>query len=95
MDDYIINGNYQGYTFLGCAQGNITDEATGEKRPYYQMFAATPVSSFKSEDYSAFGWKAEKLRCIDAGVWKGLEPGNQVKLFFDDKKRVILAALDE
>lgn len=95
MDDFIIGGNYQGHTFLGCAQGNITDESTGEKRPYYHIFATTPVSSFKSEDYSAYGFKAEKLRCIGPEVWKGLEPGNQVKLFFDDKKRVILAALDE
>jgi len=95
MNDFVIGGNYQGYTFLGCAQGNITDEDTGEKRPYYQMFAATPVSSFKSEDYSAYGFKAEKLRCLNADVWKGLESGDRVKLFFDDKKRVIMAALDE
>jgi len=94
MNDFVIPGNYDGYTFVGCAQGNMTDEKTGEKKPYYQMFVVSPVSSFKSEDYSAFGFKAQKLRCTDPSVWDGLQPGDQVKLFFDDKKRVQMVALD-
>lgn len=95
MDDFVIGGNYQGYTFVGCAQGNMTDEKTGEKKPYYQMFVVSPVSSFKSEDYSAYGFKAEKKRCTSPDCWKGLEPGDRVRLFFDDKQRVIMSALDE
>jgi len=94
MNDFVIPGNYQGYNFVGCALGNMTDERTGEKKPYYQMFVVSPVSSFKSEDYSAFGFKAEKLRCSGPDVWKDLQPGDQVKLFFDDKKRVQMVALD-
>ena len=39
--------------------------------------------------------KAEKKKCISADVWQDLEPGNRVKLFFDDKKRVVMAALDD
>ena len=95
MNDFVIGGNYQGYTFVGCAQGNMLDEKTGQKNPYFQIFAVTPVSTFKSEDYSAFGFKAEKFRCVGPNICDGLEPGDRVKLFFDDKKRVIMAALDE
>ena len=31
MKDY---AEYQGYTYMGCAQGNMIDDKTGEKRPY-------------------------------------------------------------
>ena len=89
-----IDMDYQGYTYMGHAQGNMEDEKTHEKRPYFQMFVLSPVSSYKSENYCASGLKAEKKRCVSPDVWDGLEPGCQVKLFFDDKKRVVMAALD-
>lgn len=94
MDDFVIGGNYRGYVFMGCALGRF-DTESGEKRDYFNMYVISPVSDYKSEDYSAFGFKAEKRSCISAEVWKGLRPGDRVKLFFDDKKRVVLAALDE
>ena len=94
MDDFVISSNYQGYVFMGCALGRF-DTKDGESRVYYQMFVISPVSDFKSEDYSAFGFKAEKKSCISPDVWKGFQPGDRVKLFFDDKKRVVMAALDE
>lgn len=94
MDDFVISGNYQGYIFMGCALGNF-DTEDGKKRDYYQMFVISPVSDFKSENYSAYGFKAEKKRCVSPDVWKGLKPGDRVKLFFDDKNRVVMAALDE
>ena len=94
MDDFVISGNYQGYVFMGCALGNF-DTENGQKRDYFQMFVISPVSDFKSENYSAFGFKAEKKRCVSPDVWKGLQPGDRVKLFFDDKNRVVMAALDE
>lgn len=91
----VVNSDFQGYIFVGCAQGNIVDEKTKEKHPYYQMFVLSPVSTFQSEDYQAFGFKAEKKKCISADVWKGLEIGNRVMLFFDDKGRVIQAGICE
>ena len=63
--------------------------------PYANMFVLTPVSTYESEDYKAFGMKAEKKKCLSPEVWKDLEIGNRVKLFFDDKQRVVMAALDE
>lgn len=41
------------------------------------------------------GMKAEKKKCLSPEIWNGLEPGDRVKLFFDDKKRVVMAALDQ
>lgn len=93
MDEFIIGGNYTGYVFVGCALGKF-ETRDGQKRDFYNMYVVSPVSDFKSEDYSAFGFKAEKKSCINATVWNGLKPGDRVKLFFDDKGRVIASALD-
>lgn len=93
--EFIVSSEYEGYVYVGNARGNIRDEETGEKRAYHQMFVLSPVSTFISEDYEAHGYKAEKKKCLNADVWEGLNPGDRVKLFFDDKGRVVMAALDE
>lgn len=89
MDDFIVSGSYQGYVYVGNAQGNFDTEQG--KRPYFNMYVLNPVSTYSSEDYMGFGFKAEKFKCISADVWAGLEIGEQVQLFFDDRKRVQLA----
>ena len=92
--EFIVGSEYQGYVFVGCAQGNFNSD-DGDKRPYYQMFVISPVSSYTSDDYQASGFKAEKKKCVSPDIWAGLEPGDRVKLFFDDKSRVVMAALDQ
>lgn len=92
-EGFVVDGSYQGYVFLNWAAGQFETEKK-EKRPYYNMFVLSPVSDYSSEDYKAFGYKAEKKKCISADVWEGLNPGDQVRLFFDDKSRVVSAALD-
>lgn len=92
--EFTVSTEYEGYVFLGWASGMFETEQ-GEKRPYFNMYVLSPVSSYVSEDYQASGMKAEKKKCISAEVWQGLEPGNRVKLFFDDKKRVVMSALDQ
>ena len=89
-----VSTAYSGYVFLGWAQGRFEPEQ-GRKMTYYNMFVLSPVSSFQSEDYKAYGLKAEKKKCLSEKVWEGLEPGDKVRLFFDDKGRIIEAALDE
>lgn len=91
--EFIVEGGYEGYVFVGWASGQF-DTEQGEKRPYYNMYVISPVSSYQSADYQASGYKAEKKRCSDPGVWKDLDPGSRVKLFFDDKGRVVMTALD-
>jgi len=94
VKEFIVTTDYPGYVFLGWAMGKFeTDQ--GRKMPYYNMYVLSPVSSFTSDDYQAAGMKAEKKKCVSAEVWNGLEPGNRVKLFFDDKNRVVMAALEE
>lgn len=92
--EFIVSMEYPGYVFLGWAMGNFkTDD--GRTMPYYNMYVLSPVSGYTSEDYQAEGMKAEKKKCLSPEVWNGLEPGNRVKLFFDDKGRVVMAALEE
>ena len=92
--EFQVSTAYSGYVFLGWAQGRFEPEQ-GRKMPYYNMFVLSPVSSFQAEDYKAYGLKAEKKKCLSEKVWEGLEPGDKVRLFFDDKGRIIEAALDE
>ena len=96
MSKINIDSEYDGYVFLGAAQGRFEPEGgqIGEKKDYFQMFVVSRVSSFSSDDYSAFGFKAEKKRCVSADVWKDLNIGDRVRLFFDDKKRVVMAPAD-
>lgn len=96
-NEFIVTCGYEGYVFVGCAEGRFDAETPNgmEKRDYFNMYVISPVSSYESEDYKASGMKAEKKKCISADVWKDLQPGDRVKLFFDDKKRVVMAALDQ
>lgn len=94
MGEFIVDTGYPGYVFLGWAKGQFETQ-TGEKRSYYNMYVMSPVSSYQSEDYSASGFKADKKKCLNEEVWSSFNPGDRVKLFFDDKQRVVAAALDE
>ncbi len=93
-EEFTVSMGYGGYVFLGWAKGQFKTDRGG-MMPYHNMFVLSPVSTYESEDYAAFGLKAEKKKCVSAKVWEGLAPGDRVKLFFDDKGRVIEAGLDE
>lgn len=88
MSEFIIDCNYQGYTYVGQAYGSFETE-TGKQREFYNIFVVSPVSDFESDDYHASGLKAEKKKCISADMLNGLTVGDRVNLFFDDKQRVI------
>ena len=93
-EEFIVNTGYPGYVFVGWAAGRFENDR-GEKVPYANMFVLSPASSYESDDYKACGMKAEKKKCLSPEVWKDLEIGSRVKLFFDDKQRVMMAAIDE
>lgn len=87
------------WVVTGWAEGQMETEREDDKgqkvivmQPYYQLFVISSVSSYKSDNYSANGMKAEKLRCVSTAVWKDLKPLEVVNLYFDEKKRVSLAA---
>ena len=94
VKEFIVSTEYPGYVFLGWAKGNFETQ-DGRKQPYYNMYVLSPVSAYTSDDYQAEGMKAEKKKCLSEEVWKELEPGTRVRLFFDDKGRVVMAALEE
>jgi len=48
-----------------------------------------------SRGLQSFWHESPKKKCLSPDVWKDLEIGSRVKLFFDDKQRVVMAALDE
>lgn len=91
--EFTVNTEYQGYVFLGWASG-MFETNTGRRLPYYNMFVLSPVSTYESEDYKARGFKAEKKKCVAPDVWEGLNPGDKVRLFFDDKGCVVTSALE-
>ncbi len=93
-EEFLVSTSYPGYVFVGWAEGQFQTE-DGRKMPYANMFVLSPVSTYESEDYKAYGMKADKKKCLSPEVWKDLEIGSRVRLFFDDKQRVVMAALDE
>lgn len=83
------------YIFVGWACGRFDAEqrdGSKEKKPYYNIYVISAVSSWESEDYKAEGLKAEKMKCVSNAVWKDVEPGEEVDLYFDDKQRVVMMA---
>lgn len=80
------------YIFCGWARGRFTTDDGGEQL-YYNMYVVSAVSDYVSDDYSAFGYKAEKMKCVSDSVWAGLNPGDKIQLFFDSRKRVTMVAL--
>ena len=63
-EEFVVDPEYQGYVFLGWAKGQFEPQNGKEKRPYYNIFVLSPVSDWTSEDYEAFGFKAEKKKCL-------------------------------
>ena len=96
MDEFVVDPSYPGHIYVGNAQGRFdADTPQGkEKRPYYNMYVISPVSSYKSEDYEGFGFKAEKLPCVSPEVWKDLKPGDRIRIL-NDGKRVAMVILDQ
>lgn len=93
-NDFIVSTEYAGYVFVGWACGRYEDRRSQEMKPFANMFVISPSSDYVSDDYEAYGFKAEKKKCISPDVWKDLQIGDRVKLFFDDKQRVVMAAVD-
>ncbi len=86
------------FVVTGWAEGQMEVEREDDRgnkvtvmQPYFQLFVLSPCSSFKSENYGASGLKAEKRKCSTNAVWANLHPMEVVNLYFDEKKRVVMA----
>ncbi len=91
--EFVLDTGYDGYVYIGNAQGVFENER-GQQYPFFNIFVVCPVSSYQSENYQASGLKADKKKCVSPEVWRDLEIGDRVRLFFDDRNRVIQAVLD-
>lgn len=91
-EGFIVDGDYNGFVFVGWASGLFEIEP-GRKQPYFNMYVISPVSDYQSDDYMAFGYKAEKMKCVSSDVWSGINPGDKVRLYFDARGRVVKADL--
>ena len=82
------------YIFVGWAKGRFDaeDRQTKQmyKKDYFNAYLISPVSDYKSEDYEAMGLKAEKYSCASPDVWKDLQPGEEVNVYFGEKKLIVL-----
>ncbi len=89
----VIPDNFAtGYIYVGNAYGKF-DAQDGSKRDFFNMFVLSPASDFQSADFHAGGFKCEKFKCASADVWKDLQVGDHVQVFFDAKGRAIGAPL--
>lgn len=77
------------YIILGWAKGTFETEEK-EKRAYVNLYVYSPVSTYTSDEYQAEGFKAEKKSCVSDQVLENITVGEEVDLYFDDKKRVCL-----
>ena len=86
------------WVVTGWAEGQMETEREDDKgqkvivmQPYYQLFVISPVAPPNLTTHRAQRERL-KLRCVSNAVWKDLKPLEVVNLYFDEKKRVSLAA---
>lgn len=82
------------YIYVGCAEGRFEIEDgpdKGKMRDFANMYVISPASDYRSDNYQAMGWKAEKLSCLSPAVWKDLLPGEKCTLYFNESRKVALA----
>ena len=92
-NEFIVTSEYYGYVYVGNAFGRFKNDA-GQMQDFANIFVVSPASTYESDDFHATGFKAEKLKAVHPDVWKDLKIGDRVKLFFDEKKRVVMAVCD-
>ena len=85
-NEIIIDTGFSGYTFVGAQYGSFTPQGERQEREYYNMFVLTPFGTGGSNH--TLGMKAEKLKCTSLDAWKGLTPGDRVRVLFDRFGRV-------
>lgn len=73
------------YVYLGNQEGTFVAE-DGRSVPYRNIFVFNEQSN--SSNRSIVGYVSQKLKVSSPDVWKGLEIGQVVYLYFDQYGRV-------
>ena len=79
----------ESFVFVGSASGSF-DTDDGRKQEYCNMYVISTLGEARA-NYFPSGFKAEKLKCADPSVYKELQIGDEVELFFDSRQRVSYA----
>lgn len=74
------------YQFCGYDYGSWTARDTGELKDYCQIYCLSSLEPRRG-CYRA-GFKADKFSCTSPDVFKGIEPQDKVKLYFNRYGRV-------
>lgn len=91
--EFVVDGKHEGYVFVGSSSG-VFKTNEGEQRRFVNMFVISPLNTNNNGQVSNYGYKAEKLKCIDTEVYKDLTPGDTIRVFFDQYGRAVSTALD-
>lgn len=82
------------YIIVGAHWGTFTAKDTGEVRGYAVLFCKAPFKeSREGGNYHSMGEKTFQFKCLDYGVIKALQPGDEVELYFNQYEKVTLARL--
>lgn len=73
------------YVYLGHQEGEFVAD-DGRNMTYRNIFVFNEQSS--SANRSVYGYVSQKLKVSNPDVWKGLQIGQIVNLFFDQYGRV-------
>lgn len=76
------------YKFVGAQWGKFTPEGESRSRAYCNIFVLRHFAGNETNDRCFIGNRAEKLKCLDPGVFSGIEPGKTVNIWFDQYGRV-------
>lgn len=79
--------------FLGWAKGRFeAKDRDGNPfmKDYANIYVFSPVSDYVSDDYQAYGMKAEKLPAVSPDVWEGVSIGEEVTLYMSIDKKIAM-----
>lgn len=76
------------YKFMGYDYGTFTARETGEVRNYCTIYVMSKLGA-RNGSYRD-GFKADKFSCVSPDAFKGIEPEDNVRLHFNQYKRVTL-----
>ena len=73
--------------FGGYNYGRFENDE-GEMQDYCNAFVLENFSGAESKDYHFAGQKAVKYGCVSPDVFKEVEVGSKVKVFFNGKRKI-------
>ena len=77
--------------FVGFQFGQFENDQ-GVMQDYCSIFVLEDFNGVESNAYHFSGQKAVKYGCVNPSVWKDVQIGQRVRVFFDSRKKVSFMA---